>query len=368
MDLDFQAALDSLGPDFAARISRETRPPADYHLATILPEQPRTSYSAEAANMTVTPTMAGVTGMDSPYAPVGHVKLSTFLEQSAKITSDITLSEESLRELQAIARQINIDGGNANDRLAEEVLGFTGVGLQSHNDTAEWLRGQALFNGAISWTYGGREININYGIPAANMLPTRTGNAAYDKPGSVFWADMRKAMELVRFNAGQIVVRVDDLMAIMAQDANKIEQVSRNGNLFSIRRLVGDNDRPSTDSRDAVQIYAYGLEGSIIDPNNPKALINVPFVPKGKIGIFGRAARPAYRVGQGAQVPVTDSLALGYYHLAPTVEGGGRPGRWSRVDVPQERPWQLRWQGVGNEIPVIEAPDKIVHLSSEIGA
>lgn len=40
--------------------------------------------------------------------------------------------------------------------------------------------------------------------------------------------------------------------------------------------------------------------------------------------------------------------------------GGGLPGRWSRLYVPQERPYTLAADGVSNFIPVIQAPKRLV--------
>ena len=367
MTLNFQAALDSLGPGFAARISREGRAPAEYHLAMLLPEQARNTYSVDAANMTVVPTMAGLTAMDSPYAPVGQVKLSTFLEKTAKITSKAKLSEEAQRELQAIATRLAASGASSSEAMAAEVLGFQSVILQAHFDTAEYLRGQALFNGAIDWTYGVQRVQVDYGVPAANKLTTRTGTAAYDGADTEFWADVREAQRLARYNVAEVIAHIDTLQAVIGNEANGIEVTAQDGNYFTLSRLVGANDRRSTDARDSLRVYGYGLEGSVIDPEDPTQTVDVPFVPKGKILFVGRAARPAYRVGQGAQVPVTDSLAVGYHHIAPTVEGGGMPGRWSRVYSPEQTPYQLFGEGVGNELPVIESPQKLVILSTEIG-
>jgi len=48
------------------------------------------------------------------------------------------------------------------------------------------------------------------------------------------------------------------------------------------------------------------------------------------------------------------------------VEGNGQPGRWARVYTPQDEPWQLKGQGVTNGLPVIENPEKLAVISTEM--
>jgi hypothetical protein len=39
-------------------------------------------------------------------------------------------------------------------------------------------------------------------------------------------------------------------------------------------------------------------------------------------------------------------------------------GRWARLFVPEQKPWQLTGQGVSNELPAIDHPEQIVIASS----
>ncbi len=146
-----------------------------------------------------------------------------------------------------------------------------------------------------------------------------------------------------------------------------MEVIAQAGNTFTVRRLVsrGGNTVPTSDAREVITFITYDEEGEILDPANPGQTINVPFLPRNKIVWVGEATNDGYRVGQGATDDPTNDLALGYTHIAPTVEGG-MSGRWARLFTPEEQPWQLRGQGAQNLLPVIEAPAKIVVATSTI--
>ena len=145
MNLNFAEVLATLGPDAAFRVASDARPPEEYLFAKFLPEITKPSYHVEAGYMTVRPTMAGLTGMDSPYAKGGQITVSTFLERSAKLTNSVVMREEAQRQLQEFVRQIVIDGGSANGFLRDEALAFLmDVVVQGHLDTIglDW-RGHA---------------------------------------------------------------------------------------------------------------------------------------------------------------------------------------------------------------------------------
>jgi hypothetical protein len=115
-----------------------------------------------------------------------------------------------------------------------------------------------------------------------------------------------------------------------------------------------------------ITLIPYGLEGEIFDLANPGQTVTVPFMARGKVLFVGSETRPRFIIGEGSTPEVQN--ALGYTHLAPTVEGGGRPGRWSRVYTPESEPWSLEAQGVSNGLPVIESPDRIVVASTDMSS
>lgn len=368
MNLNFTEAIAALGTNAAFRIANAQRPPANYLFATLLPEMAKPSYYVDSGTMTVRATMAGLVGMDSPYPPGGMVETSTFLEQSAKMAIDVPLHERTLRALQEMLTQLQINGGNTKEALATEALNFLNkVIIQAMLDRSEWLRGQALVNGAIDWAFNGINLEVDYGVPAANMLTARTGNDAYGGSASKFWTDVREAQRLLRYNVRAVIAHSTTINAIIDNDVNSTLVMAQTLGSTSIRRYksVAGNTIESPDARDMLTLIAYDEEGEILDPTSPGSTITVPFMPTGKLLFVGNNNRSGYRVGQGSTDDPTEDLALGYSHLAPTVEGG-MPGRWARLFTPPEQPWQLRGQGAQNFLPVIEAPAKIVVASTDM--
>jgi hypothetical protein len=357
MDFHFTETLRQLGADFAFRIVNAARPGSAYLLASILPEVPMRSYEVKDAAMTVRSAMAGLVGMDSPYPPTGAVDISTFLERSAKIGNTVTLSEQALRSLQEMLLFLQVSGQSTNERMVEEVLNFTNAVItQPHLDTAEWLRGQALATGALSWTFGNVALSVDYGIPAGNKLTARSGNDAYAGTASKFWTDIRAQNKLLRGASRIIRIAHPDLIEdIIANSVNAINVVSNDGDRIVVRKLetIGGNTVLSSDARDTVELIKYGLESEVINPADSSATVKVPFWPSNKLVAIGTAVNRTYVVGAGSREP--QEFELGHTHLAPTVEASGAPGRWARVFTPQSRPWQLVGEGASNLLPVINA-------------
>lgn len=365
MDFTFSNALAQLGPNAAFRMINQARPPANYLFATILPEQTRPDYKVETGQMTVRSTMAGLVAMDSPYPPGTVVDVSTFLEQTAKLGISQELTERALRTLQGILMQLQISGGSSNEAMVQEALNFTqALLIQPQLDATEWLRGQALANGAIDWTFNKKQLSVDYGVPSANKLATRSGTAGYGGSASNFWADIRAAKKLLKYNVRAFIAHPDTIDMIVSNANNNAELIGQDPSTgtFTLRKLVGTNQTASTDNRDTVTLIGYGLEGEIINPTDTTTTQTIPFMPTGKIIAIGNNTGTRYVVGAGSRTP--NDVELGYTHVAPTVEGSGALGRWARVYTPEGRPWSLAGDSAANVLPVIEAPNKIVILST----
>lgn len=353
----FREALDRLGNNAAFRIINEARPPADYLLATLLPESMQPDYHVDNGYMMVRATMAGLVGMSAPYPPSGQIETSTFLEKSAKIASEVAMEEETLRQLQRVLSQRGLTGDAAVGFIADEAMNFMDrVVVQGHTDTAEWLRSQALFTGKIDWTYNKKNLLVDYGVPASFFAANRTGNDAYDGTTSKFWTDHYAALKALHYNVRAILVHTDTLLKMLNNDANKFEVVAQAGNVFTVRRYRtrGNIDVLSSDSRDTVTLIAYDLEGEVLDPADTSKTKHVQFAPSGKLLYVANNRRSGYRVGEGSTPDPVRDLALGYTHIAPTVEGGGAMGRWADMYTPEQAPWSLHVRAVTNLLPVRE--------------
>lgn len=377
MNLNFAAALATLGANAAFRFSRAARAAADYLFNTVLPDREQFTYAVEGGSMTVRPTMPGLVGMDSPYPPMGTSEVSTFLEQSAKLAGEVPMTEQALRHLQDMLFRLNAAGGvNTNERLVEEVFNFLdAVIVQPHLDIREWLKGQALVHGQINWTFNNKNLLVDYGIPAANRFAARTGVDGYGGTASKFWVDVRRLRQaLRRYAEVRILSHPDTIDMARYNPANGMATIAEGDGGLTFRRFARDaNGAPlggnfSADTADVVQVISYGLEGEIINPANPRTTLVMPFLSRGKLlGVGIGRRRAGYVVGQGA---VADDpragIALGYGHVAPTVEGNGQPGLWSDLYTPEKQPWQLIGRAAQNFLPVIEDNEGVAVATTDM--
>lgn len=371
--LNFAEALAELGGNAAARIANGARPPANYLFATFLPERLQPDYHVEAANMLVRATMAGLTSMDSPYPPGGTVEVSTFLENSAKLGVSSTITEGAMRQLQALMRQMQFDGTLTNEFLQREALNFLQkVIIQAQLDRSEWLRSRALVYGAINWTFNQKNLLVDYGIPAANFLTTRTdaNNDAYGDTNSAFWTDVAAARQLLRYNVRAVVLNSTTADQILNNSANSLEIISQDNSMFTVRRYrtIGGNTVPDTDVRYRMDFIIYDEEAEILDTTAGSLgrTQTEKFMPDGKVLFVGQNRVSGYRVGTGSTDDPRNDMELGWHAICPTVEGGGAPGRWARLFTPQDFPMHLRGEGTSNELPVIMSPQAIAVATTEI--
>lgn len=370
MNFNFGVALAALGVGAAFRIANAARVASDYLFASLLPEVNKNTYNITTGQMIVRSTMAGLVGMDSPYPPTGIVELSTFLEKSAKVANNVTLTEQALREIQAMLAQVQLGGGNTNDRMIDEALNFLNkVVIQPHMDTFEWLRGQALLD-SLNWVFNGITLNVSYNIPAANKPANRAGTAGYGGSASVFWADIRLLRKQLKGSVRGIIAHPDTIDMIRYNTVNSLATISQvgdgsSGTVYTFRRLNTQGNF-TQDMGDVVSLVAYGKEAEVYDVATPGATLKIPFMPRGKLIGVGNNERNGYEIGQGTTQDPSLGNSLGYTHIAPTVEGGGTPGRWAQMFTPEFQPWQLQGRAVTNGLPVLEAPDKVVVLSTDV--
>ena len=368
MEIDFRDALERLGRGAPVRIAREMPPAGAFN--ELLPEREEASYVAETGTMIIRSTMAGLAAMDSPYPPGGFVEASDFVENLAKTANEVVLNEKTQRMLQQRLRDLQLSGGNLIEAMVQEVLNFTNkVLVQPHLDTAEYLRAQALIYGKLDWTFNRKRLLVDYGVPADNFLPERTGVDAYHGAESKFWDDIRLIRRRLRYNLRGLWAHPDTIDAIVANPNNNLVVLAQDGFTFTMRKQIVDGDgryRDSGDARDTVTLTAYQYEGEIVNPAEPDKTIIIPFMPTGKILAVAQNTRSGYRVGEGSTPDPEADRALGFTQIGPTVEANGATGRWADVFTPERRRYQLVGQAVTNLLPVIEAPDKIVVATTEM--
>jgi len=377
MLLDFNAALADPrigGANGILRLGNAARSPADYLLATILPERDVMSYIARGGRMIVRNTMAGAVGMDSKDPEGGAMELSSFMEEIAKIGISTRLQEQVIIELQERAKQILISGGGTGDLAVRTVLNFVNkLLLQPHYDRREWLRSEALFYGEIDWKFNGVALKVDYQIPTANKFATRTGNDAYGGSASKFWDDWKAARKILGSAFRGAITSRDTIDEIIHNPVNRIIPTSDDGTTVQFVKYEGSADglRPqSLDARERGVLIAYDKEGEVWDLDNPGKTKKTRISgPHGVLGFFGADGRMHdFIPDEGATVDPDNDRALGYSHIGPTVENGGQTGIWTRVYTPEDMPQHLAGNARGRFLPVIEAPENIVLASTALGA
>lgn len=372
--LTFASALRELGQEEFTRIAREVRPPANYLWATLLPERSRATYTVDSSSMRIKTTMAGAVGMDSAYPPGGAIEVARFLENTAKFALNVPLPERTLREIQQWALMFRGRESEGNRQLVETALNFyDAVIMQGLLDRDEWIRGQVITTGKFAWTYNGIEFDIDYGLPAGNMLTDRTiGNGdAYHLPGSKFWDDVWEMRRLLRGSARIVgVLHSKTLEQIMANDSHNLLVAGENGATFTLQRYknLAGNTVNSPDARDRITLTTYDEGGEILDisSGNTGVTKEYPFCAPGKLVFVGSGVNRGFTFSPGSRPDPNNDLEFGYHHLAPTVEGDGQPGRWGRVFTPEERPYALHGEAVENSLPVIENAKRLVVLTTEM--
>lgn len=351
-----------------------TRPATgEYLFPAILPVTLKPTYDAKTGTMKVISTMAGMVGMDSPYPEGSFIDGSDFREGTLKIAQAVSLDEGTIREVQAFMAQQGLGNVAPDQIISNTALNLYEKGvIQALDDTEEYLRAQALTTGAINWTFNGKTVSVDYGVPAENKPAARTGTAGYGGTASKFWDDVRLARKQLR-SVRAFVTDFDTLDMIIANDANKITVVSETesaqGNIRtvtlrrSVRNAEGITVGFDQDARGTVTLIAYGREGKVIAPAAPGGTATVAFVPAGKMVAIANNNADNLLSLDGTPTPTN---ALGYTHVGPTVENNGALGRWGRIYTPEARPWQLRAEGVANVLPVIEDPSKLMIFTTDV--
>jgi len=374
MEVNFDAAIRELGgPTGIARLANEARAPSTYLLqSSILPVRLRTGYTAEDSAMVVRTVMAGLVGTDSKYPEGGVIDINTFREQIAKIAIQNNLSEQVKRQLRETVTAMVTQGqqGRVGATVVLTVLNYVRkMLLQPHWDRIEYLCGQVLFLDEIDWRFNGSVLALDYSSPAANLLPTRTGAAAYGAAGSQFWQDHRLAQRRL-LNADYMVIgHGSTINEVVYNEANTADVLEASNGRFRIRRYRGTIERPVTDARDMATFVSYNLEGEVYSPNGDGGTVKVPFAPPGFLLYVarGRPDNDLLQIDAGSTMDEgAETLELGYVHLGPTEEADGRLGVWARVYTPEDMPSQLRGQSASNTLPVMRNRTRRVVSSTEL--
>lgn len=378
MEFDLRDAIGSLDRNDVFEIANGARPANDYLGNKIFPNINMDTYEVSGGSMTIQTTMAGLQGMDSEPTEGGYAESSEYKGNTGKISIRSVLPERMLRQLQQMMLR-----ATAERKDTAELIGQTGLNfynklvVQAILDREEWLKWQVLMTGKLDWTFNGINLKADYGVPAANFLPARTGNDRYGGSASKLWADIYLMYEKLNWEVNAFLVHPTLLRDIMSNAiVNQLQFVSQNvtTGVFSFKRIISRNgvNEISPDPRDTFTLIAYGKEGVVRDLSNIGSIKKVPFLTPGAFIAIGKPIDNSniFIIGQGSTPPpdLDSPVRLGYGHVAPTVEGGGRPGRWGKIWVPENEPEKIMARGVDNFLPVLEAEKRLVVASSELNS
>ncbi|MVN88631.1 hypothetical protein GO986_17995 [Deinococcus sp. HMF7620] len=366
-----------------ALIQIANTPPAasEYLSGRFLPRVQMPDYDIDGGLMEVQTVMAGHVGMDSKYPQGSAIQLTNFNHKTAKLAQSVVLDEAPARNLQRLL--LLATAGQAQGRSVNDFMGEAGLNLytkgvvQSLDDSAEYLNMQALMRGKIDWTFNGRRLLVDYKVPAGNKI-SLTGTNKLSGTTSGFWKAISDAEKIVKGSVG-IVCSQATLQVIIDNPVHRIQIVSdvyspeRNIRTVQIRRtqsLQSDGNggfviASTGDQAQSTTLIGYGREGQVIDPTTPGETIGVQMAPNNVIAVIGRNTTGQLVSLSGTPIP---EQALGYYHVAPTVEGTwrGEPlGRWGRLFSPEGDPYQLVAEGTENGLPVIRNAKRLVIIESE---
>lgn len=374
MIIDFKGLLDAMEDDEIFTLANEARPGSNYLWNDVLPDQLRRGYNAKAGNMTIKSTMSKLVGMDSPYPRSGVITRQSFEHKIAKMAIEMPFPEEYLRELRELVNDRFNNTIDDEQQVLETMFNFTQKLLvQPHLDTSEHMKSLAIITGEIDIQTDDIHLEVDYQIPAENFLTPRTGNDAYGGSTSKFWTDWHEAQRLLKNRVRAVYCNTRTLQTIMYNPVNNLKVVAADdaNGTYTFQRYVtlGGNTVVSEDVRDRITIITYDDSAEVLDETalGSGRTKLVPFCPDGALVFIGAFDGRRFTIGSGStDETVNTPVTIGYNHIGPTEEGNGRLGMWANAFVPQGQEWQFVGQSVVNQLPVIEAPDRIVNATTDV--
>lgn len=371
----FTAALQRLANAGALREYIATRPVAlsNLYLARFLPPVRSTLAEIQTGNFRIITEPAALTAVDSPYAKVGEVQSTAFTGRTFKLTAEVKLSEANQDAMHARANAELIraatSGTVANLQPIYEnfIARLNEDGVQLALDYGEEVfRAIALSTGKVQVkdTNTGNGVSLDFEVPAEHKV-SRTGNDAYDKPGSKFWDDVQTAREKLGVEPIAIT-NPTTWNAILNNPAHGIiatapVQLAPKVWSYTIGQAAKLADgtfnlgQRTLDYRRTATIIVYG---SAVD--KPGASY---FWPTGRLTFMRESSRRVELIdGQVVRG------ALGVTHIGPNTEAGQASTRFNKVYVPEGNEFEVIAKGSVDLMPHVEEARNLFLAKTELGA
>lgn len=322
-------------------------------LANLLPPVASTTDQILSGSARIVTSRGKLTGLDSPYAKVGGVRVETNSNVAFKVTAQAELSETAQRSAFAAANASNSD---AIRRVVGDFIESTGPLALDY--AQESFRAKLLANGLVSAKDGNVKITYGVSLPTEHVMDRSAGAGAWGAAGSTFWADVVKAADLTgQQAAAQLIVNPVGWSLITGNAAHRVRVesvVAVNDVLtkYTITRASADVTGSDIDARHRLTVWVYaGRDGDDSAENG----VGEYFWPDDRASFVRTGNRQVTLIdGQVVQG------ALGVTHVAPNTELGMRPGRFVEVFRPQGKRFSLVTQATEFILPDIQEKRNLV--------
>lgn len=372
------------GENFAFRLARNANSPDSYLFNTrVLPRMNKPTWNITGGTLTITPTELKPVAMDAEPAPMGNLQATFFNENISKFGGQMFFNEKQQRELITMEQEIFLNAGLAGGRnpfgdintqmnmlsqtgradsatingaRINRILGVIEAIKLAHFNTSEALSGEALTEGVLDENFSGLDVVVDYKVPAVN-IKDYAGNDRFDQSASKWWDFVRFCYKTLR--NPQFFGNSNSYFDIVENPVNKVREQFLTGDVRPMSKYNENVITQKQDANERMNFNVYDKAGSVMDAT-AKALISKPFLKDKRIVVIGELQTSQIELELGGVTDPDNSLNLGYTHVGPTVEGGGRPGIYANIYSLPQKAQQLFVDTYVNMLPAILNPKKLI--------
>jgi hypothetical protein len=365
------------GENFAFRLARNANTPDDYLFSNrVLPRTNKPTWNITGGTLTITPTDLKPVAMDATPAPMGNLQATFLNEQISKFGGQMFFNEKQQRELLTMEQEIYLNAGlnggaspygdintqmnmlsttgradsaTINGARINRILGIINFIKLAHWNTSESLAGEALTEGVLDENFSGLDVTVDYKVPAAN-IKTYSGTDRFDQSASKWWTFVRLAYKM--FRNPQFYGNSNAYFDIVENPVNKVREQFLTGDVRPMSKYNENVITQKQDANERMNFNVYDKAGAVMDPRL-KTLVSKPFLKDKRVIVIGELNTSQIELELGGVTDPDNALRLGYTHVGPSIEGGGRPGIYANIYTENHKPMQLFVDTYVNMLPAI---------------
>ena len=372
----FAAALAAIQSGLRQYVASRPVALQDMYLARFLPPVRSTEAEVKAGNFRITTSPAPITAVDSAYAKVGGIKVQDFNASGFKITAETKLSEANQDQMHARAQNEIVRAYNAGDSANVQSIFENFIARLMEDGVLLSLDyGEELYR-ALALAYGkldvldantGLSTEADFKVPDTHKVK-RSGNEAYDKPGSRFWDDVQTARE--RLNVEPVALTDPETwQAILNNPAHGIlatepVRVAPNVWAYTIsqagKTIKADGSvewnmtQRGLDYRKSARVIVYGVKPDLDAAGY--------LWPKGRVSFLRETVRRVELIdGQVVQG------ALGVTHILPNTESGQQSTRFAKLYRPEGAEYEVIGKASQDMLPHVQEARNLFLAGTELG-